>query len=133
MVVEPGRKSTGRIVRDVADDIRLLVRKELELARTELAEGLQAQLWGGGLLALAVLAALSGLLLCVIALALWLPEVTALSRAGGFLVVGAALLTLTGAGILLGLRTMRSRRPRVGKAVERIKEDARWARDRLAR
>lgn len=128
-----GNRRTGELVREVVDDVQLLVRKELELARVELTEGVKAQLKGGGLVALAVVAALPGLLFLVIALALWLPDVTALTRAGGFLVVGAGMLLFTVLGILIGIRVMRSRRPSVGPAVGRMKEDARWARDRLTR
>lgn len=128
---EPAGKRTGDLVREVADDVQLLVRKELELARVELTEGVKAQIKGGGLVAIAVVAALPGLLFLIIALALWLPDVTALTRAGGFLVVGGGLLLFTVLGILVGIRVMRSRRPSVGPAVSRMKEDARWARDRL--
>lgn len=130
---EPAGKTTGELVREVVDDVQLLVRKELELARVELTEGVRAQLKGGGLVALAIVASLPGLLFLVIALALWLPDVTPLTRAGGFLVVGAALLAFTVLGILAGVRVMRSRRPSVGPTVDRMKEDARWARDRLTR
>lgn len=133
MAQEPGGKSTGQLVREVADDARLLLRKELELARGELTEAIQAQLWGGLLIAVAVLAALTGLLFCVVALALWLPGVTALTRAGGFLVVGAALLAFTAVGVLVGTRLMRSRRPSIGPAMNRMRQEARWARDRVAR
>lgn len=130
---EPAGKRTGELISEVADDVQLLVRKELELARVELTEGVKAQLKGGGLVALAVVAALPGLLFLVMALALWLPDVTPLTRAGGFLVVGAGMLLFTVLGILVGVRVMRSRRPSVGPAVGRMKEDARWARDRLTR
>lgn len=130
---EPSTKPTGQLVREVADDVRMLVRKELELARLELTDGVRAQLRGAGLIALAVVAALPGLLFCVIALSLWIADVTVLSRAGGFLVVGGGLLVLTVLAILVGVRVMRSKRPSIGAATEQVKEDVRWARERLTR
>ena len=47
-MAEPTSRSTAELVMDVADDLRMLVRKEIELARIELMEGLQAQLIGAG-------------------------------------------------------------------------------------
>lgn len=122
-------KGTGELVREVADDLRMLLRKELELARVELVDGLKAQLKGAGLIAAAGVASLPGLLFLVVALALWLP----VSAAAGFAIVGGALLLFTAAGILVGIRLMRSRRPDIGTAVGSIKEDVRWARGHLQR
>jgi hypothetical protein len=80
-------KATGELVREVADDLQMLVRKELELARVELLDGLKAQLKGAGLIAFAGAASLPGLLFLVIALALWLP----FSAAAGFVIVGGGI------------------------------------------
>lgn len=132
-VQEAGGKGTGRLVREVTDDIRLLLRKELELARAELTEVVQIQLVGAALIAAAVLAALTGLLFCAVALALWLAEATALTGAGGFLLVGVALLLLMVVGTLVGVRALRSPRPSIGPAMDRMRLEARWARDRLTR
>lgn len=128
---DAGRKRTGELVREVADDVQMLVRKELELARVELTEGIKTQLKGAGLIAIAVLAALPGLLFLVTALALVLPRWLPISRAAGFAVVGGALLLFTVGGIVAGIGVVRSRRPSIGTTVETVKEDVRWARERL--
>ncbi len=122
-------KGTGDLVREVAGDLQMLVRKELELARIELVDGLKSQLTGAGVIALAVLSSLPGLLFLIVALALWLP----VGPAAGFAIVGGALLLFTGGGILVGVRIMKRRRPKVGPTVERVKEDVRWARGHLTR
>jgi uncharacterized membrane protein YqjE len=124
-----GSRSTGELVLDGADDLRMLVRKELELARVELMEGVKAQLKGAGVIAVALIAALPGFLFLFVALALWLP----LGAAAGFAVVGGAMLLFTVIGVLAGIRVMKSRKPTVETAVGSIKEDVRWAREQLTR
>lgn len=120
-------RSTAELVMDVADDLRMLVRKEIELARIELMEGLKAQLIGGGLIALAVISVLPAMLFGLFALVYWLPfsvEVAYAIVAGGML-FGAVLL------ILIGIRIMKGRRPNLDKTVASIKEDVKWAREQL--
>jgi hypothetical protein len=112
---------------DVADDLRLLIRKEFELARIELMEGLKAQLIGAGLIALAVIGLLPALLFFIFALTFWLP----FSDAASFAIVGAVLLTFAGAGALAGRAIMTRRRPRLDRSVASIKEDVRWAREQM--
>lgn len=123
---ESGR-STTELVMDVADDLRLLVRKEFELARIELMEGLKAQLVGAGLITLAVIGILPALLFFLFALTFALPFSSAVS----FAIVGAGLLALVAAGVLAGVGIMKRRRPKLDKSVASIKEDVRWAREQM--
>jgi uncharacterized membrane protein YqjE len=120
-------RSTAELVMDVADDLRMLIRKELELARIELMEGLKAQLIGGGLIALAVISVLPAMLFGLFALVYWLPFSVEVSYAivGGAMLFGAVVL------IGIGIRIMKSRRPSLDKSVASIKEDVRWAREQL--
>ncbi len=112
---------------DVADDLRLLIRKEIELARIELMEGLKAQLIGAGIITLAAIAMLPALLFFLFALTFWLPFSTAVS----FATVGGALLAMAAAGIAAGIWIMKRRRPKLDKSVASIKEDVRWAREQM--
>jgi len=112
---------------DVADDLRLLLRKEVELARIELIDGIKAQLIGAGLITLAAIGLLPALLFFLFALTFWLP----FSDAASFAIVGAVLLALAGIGILIGIRIMKGRRPKLDKSVASIKEDVRWAREQI--
>jgi uncharacterized membrane protein YqjE len=124
---EPSTRSTAELVMDVADDVRMLVRKELELARIELMEGLKAQVIGAGVILFALLALLPGFLMGLIALALWLP----FSRDLSFAIVAGGLAGVALLGTLIGIRIMKRRRPRLDRSVASIKEDVRWAREQL--
>ena len=122
-------RSTGELLMDVADDLRMLLRKEIELARIELMEGLKAQLVGAGIIALALLSVLPALLFGMIALAFWLPFSSEVS----FAIVAGGLSLFTVAGIGIGIWVMRRRRLRLRRSIDSIKEDVRWARDQIAR
>lgn len=126
-MTEASPRSTAELVMDVADDLRMLVRKEIELARIELMEGLRAQLIGIGLISLAVLGSLPALLFGLFALAYWLPYSLEVS----FALVGMGLLAFALGGTAVGIMIMRSRRPRIDRSVASIKEDVKWAREQL--
>lgn len=123
------QRSTAELVGDIADDVRMLVRKELELARIEYTEAFSQKLKGAGLVAAAAIATLPGFLFLVVAAALWIP----LSDAAGFAIVGGALLVLAAVAILVGIRMVRKPRKETGVAIDSIKEDVRWAREHLTR
>lgn len=122
-------RSTAELLMDVADDLRMLLRKEIELARLELMEGLKAQIIGAGIIAVAALSILPALLFGMIALAFWLP----FSREVSFAIVAGGLSLFTLAGIGIGIWVMRRRRVRLRRSIDSIKEDVRWARDQLTR
>lgn len=120
-------RSTAELVMEVADDLRLLVRKEIELARIDLLAGLRAQLIGAGLIALALLSLLPALLFAVFALTFWLPY----SRAVSFAIVAGVLSLFTVGGVFVGIRIMRRRRPSLKRSIDSIKEDVQWAREQI--
>ena len=126
---EASTRSTAELLMDVADDLRMLLRKEIELARIELMEGLKAQIIGAGIIAVAAASILPALLFGVIALALWLPFSSEVS----FAIVAGGLSLFTFAGIGIGIWVMRRRRVRLRRSIDSIKEDVRWARDQLTR
>lgn len=120
-------RSTSELIMEVADDLRLLIRKEIELARIEFFEALRAQVIGGALIGLALVASLPALLFGLFALAFWLPY----SPEVAFSLVGGGLMTFVLLGVLTGLAIMRRRRIRLKRSIDSIKEDVRWARDQL--
>lgn len=122
-------RSTAELVLDVADDLRMLVRKEFELARVELFESLRAQVIGIGLITLAVLASLPALLFALFALTFWLPYSTEVS----FAIMAGGLSVFIVGGIAFGLWIMRRRRLKLRRSIDSIKEDVRWAREQLGR
>jgi hypothetical protein len=112
---------------DVADDLRLLLRKEIELARIELLDGIKAQLIGAGLVIVAALAILPALMFLVFAGVFWMP----FSPEVAFAIVGFAMIAVAAIVVLVGIRVMKSRKPKLDKSVASIKEDVRWAREQL--
>lgn len=122
-----GKRGTGELVAGIADDVASLVRKEVELARLELMDAVMPRVRGAGLIAAAFLLSLPGMLFLVVALALALP----VSPQTGFALVGSGLLVIALGGLLVGVRLVRRRHKRA--ALESIKEDVRWARERLTR
>jgi uncharacterized membrane protein YqjE len=126
-MTEASTRSTAELVMDVADDLRMLVRKEIELARVELVEGLRAQVIGAGIILLAVLGTMPALLFGLFALTYWLPY----SEAVSFAIVGAGLLVFAVIGTAIGIGIMRRRKPRLDRSVASIKEDVKWAREQL--
>ncbi len=128
-MTEASTRSTAELVMDVADDLRMLVRKEIQLARVELVEGLRAQIIGAGIIFLAVMGTLPALLFGLFALTYWLP----FSEAVSFAIVGAGLAVFAGVGTVIGVVIMRRRKPRLDRSVASIKEDVKWAREQLTR
>jgi Cu/Ag efflux pump CusA len=126
-MTEASSRSAAELVMDVADDLRLLIRKEIELARIELVEGIRAQLIGAGIILVALLCSLPALGFGLFALAFWLPFAVEVS----FAIVAGGLAAFVVVGALLGYTIMRRRRPRLDRSIASIKEDVRWAREQL--
>jgi hypothetical protein len=120
-------KSTVDLLMEVADDARLLIRKEIELARIELMAGLRAQIVGAALIALALLGVLPALLFGLVALALSLPFSNEIS----FAIVTGGLFLFAVVGVLIGWRIMRRRPVSLKQTTKSIKEDVEWARQQL--
>lgn len=124
--------STGELVKQMAEQVSVLVRDELKLAQLEMArKGKQAGL-GAGLLGSSGLIALYGvgcLIACVViaisgAVAAWLAA----------LIVGAALLAVAGIAALAGRGRLRRATPPVPEeAVGSIKTDVQEIRERARR
>jgi uncharacterized membrane protein YqjE len=120
-------RSTSELVMDITDDLRKLLRKEIELARIEFLDGLKAQFIGAGMIALAAVSLLPALLFFLFALTFWLPW----SNQVSFLFTGGVLLVLVAVMIGIGVGIMKRRRPKLERSVASIKEDVRWAREQM--
>jgi inner membrane protein YhjD len=126
----PAELSTARLVGRMAGDVGLLVKKEVELARQEITEGISAKLQGAaafgsaGALGLFVLGFLGAA--AAAALDLVLPLWAALLIVAGFFLVVAAVVAVFGRS--------RIRQPVAPEQAKRtIKEDVEWARAQLRR
>lgn len=120
--------SLPELMGEIRDQVTLLVRKQLELAKTELRTDIRAEaVMAGGLGAAALFGLLTLAMLFVtaaFALALVMP-----AWAAG-LIVSGFLLVLTGAAALFGW-SRRVRNP-LRRTRETLKEDVRWTKQRLA-
>lgn len=130
-MADSARRSTAELVRDVADDLQRLFRKELELARTELVETVTAKAKGAGLVVAAAILAFPAVLFGFIALALWLPSLLPVTYAGGFAIVTLLMFVVVVIFVLVGLKFIKSKKGGISTSVDSIKEDVRWARDHL--
>lgn len=126
----PDDLSTPRLVGRMAGDVGLLIRKEVELARQEITEGISAKLQGAA--AFAVAAALGLFVLgflgaaAAAALDLVLPLWAALLIVAGVVLVGAVVAAVYGRS--------RMHQPVAPEQARRtIKEDVEWARTQLRR
>jgi membrane protein len=126
----PDELSTPQLVGRMAGDVGLLIRKEVELARQEITEGISAKLQGAA--AFGVAAALGLFVLgflgaaAAAALALVLPLWAALLIVAGVVLVGAV-----GAALFGRSRLKETVAPE--RAKRTIKEDVEWARAQLRR
>jgi type IV secretory pathway TrbD component len=120
----------NELVRMLLEDIRTLLRKEVELAKAEMAQKAQRLAVGAGMLAGAAVAgvmALGALTACLIAaLALVLPVWAAALIVGGMWILVAVTLALVGKR-----QVARATPPGPEQTVETLKEDVRWAKIRL--
>jgi hypothetical protein len=128
-MADPTTKGTGELISEALDDFLTLLRKEFELLRMGLVEAFTDRLKGAGLIAGAVLVVFPGLLFLFVALALWFPGSTAF----GFAMLSVILLALAGVAIYFGQRLLRKGGKGSTEALDKVKEDARWARERVKR
>lgn len=128
-MADAGTKSTARLIGEGIDDVRTMVRAEIELAKAGIVDELAARLTGVGLIAGAAALLLPALALLFLALALWLPGSPELNLT----IVAAAILVVAAAGGIVGARLVRGGRRRPNPALDTVKGDLRWARDRLKR
>jgi hypothetical protein len=127
-----GERSTGDLVKEVAEQASVLVRDELKLARLEMTrKGKQAgagigMMGGGGLIALYGAGCLIACAIIAIshAVAAWLAA----------LIVGVALLAVAGVAAMAGRRRMRKAAPPVpAESVGSVRTDVEEIRERVRR
>jgi hypothetical protein len=118
--------SAGQLVGEIAADLSTLMRKEVELARTEIAAEAAKAGKGAGLLGgagyAAHLVALFGSLALVFGIGHWMSLGWAALIVTGLWALVAALLAVK------GRNTLKSLSPKPDLAVESLKEDAQWVR-----
>ena len=127
----PENRSTADLLKAVARDTSTLVRKEVELARQELAEAVSARLRAVAAIATAgILGILAlGFLGSAAAAALEGP----LTPWGARLAVAGGYLLLAAAGVAFGRARMRRPPMKPEETIRTVKEDVEWVRAQLKR
>ena len=125
-----GARPFGAIVSSILDGIRSLFRKEIELAKIEVTEAIAVRAKGAGLMAAAGVIALFALVFLAAGGAAALDLV--LPRWAAHLIVGGVFALLALVLLLAGRRAIRTA-PKPERTQETLKEDARWAKQQIAR
>lgn len=129
MAANPREASLGELFSEMTSDLGLLVRKEIELAKTETKEELTRAGRGAAMFGAAAVAGLLALLLVSFAAA-WALAVV-IPTGWAFLVVGAIYAAIATIVALRGRDQMK----RVGapeQTIQTLKEDVQWARARTS-
>lgn len=121
----------GEVARDLTRDLSLLVRQEVELAKSEMAQkgrtaapGL-GMLGGAGLVGLMAAGAITAFAILVIAI--FLPEWASALIVGAVLAAAAYVLAMRGKE-----RVEQAGSPMPEQTIETVKEDVEWAKTRAA-
>ena len=126
-----GDRSTGELVRSIAADTATLVRKEVELARQEIVEGVTRKVQGVG--AFGVAGALGLVALVFLGLTMGAALSIVLPAWLAWLLTAVTFLALAGIAAVIGLGKLKRGGVAPEKATESVKEDVRWARTQLRR
>ena len=127
----PTDRSTGDLVRSIGTDTVTLVRKEIELARQEVKEGLAARAKGGAAFGAAAVMGLYIVGFLGAAAAAGLALVVPLWAA--LLIVAGVFILLAVIAALIGRSMMKGKPIGPSRAKENLKEDVKWARAQLRR
>lgn len=124
----PSALSVGELIGEIKNETALLVRKQFDLARTELREDLRAEATTIGGLGVAGIGAIIAVTLLLVTAILALGRVMS-PWGAGLLVSGVVLLASAVTGLVSWGK--RVRKPML-KTRESLKEDLRWTKRRLA-
>lgn len=121
----------GAVIASAVDAARTLARKHVELARIEMAEGVSVRAKGLSMIAAAAVLALFALGFAAASASAALDLV--LPAWAAHLIVAAVFVAIATALVLAGRRAMRTAPTTLERTQETLKEDARWARQQIAR
>jgi len=125
------KRPLGAVITSAIDGTRTLMKKQVELAKIEVTEAVSVRAKGAGMLAGAGVMALYALGFVAaagaVALALVLPAWAA------NLIVAAVFVAIAGALFLIGRKALKTAPTTPEQTQETLKEDARWARQQIAK
>ena len=125
------KRPLGTVVASAVDGVRTLLRKHVELAKLEVGAAVSVRATGAGMMLVAGVLAMFAFGFVAAAgaaaLALVLPVWAAI------LIVAVLLLAIAGVLVLVARRAIRTAPPVAERSKETLKEDARWAKQQIAR
>ncbi len=121
----------SELVSDVTSQLQALMRKEVELARTEIKEELSKAAKGAAAFAVAGVVGFLAAIALVFAAAWGLSEIV--PEGVAFLIVGVLLLAVAGILFTQGRKKIAEVSPVPERTVETVKEDVQTAKDSLQR
>ena len=125
------KRPLGAVITSAIDGTRTLVKKQVELVKIEMTEAVSVRAKGAGMMAGAAVMALYALGFVAaagaVALALVLPAWAA------NLIVAAVFVAIAGALALIGRNAIKNAPTAPEQTQETLKEDARWARQQIAK
>lgn len=129
--VSGAKRPLGVVVASAVDGARTLLRKHVELAKLEVTGAVSVRAAGAGMMAAAGVVALLALGFIAAAGAAALASV--MPTWAAILIVAAVLLAIAGVLVLVARRAIRTAPAMAERSRETMKEDARWAKQRIAR
>ncbi|WP_232303795.1 phage holin family protein [Pseudofrankia sp. DC12] len=120
-----GRRGAGALMSDVASDMSMLVRQEVDLAKAEIRQSAVRAGKGAGMFGGAAGAGVFAVLFLLLAAMFGLSEVMALGWAA--LIIGALLVVSAAALALIGRANVKKAHAKPAQTVETLKEDMQWA------
>jgi hypothetical protein len=124
-------RSLGELFGDLARDMGVLVRQEVGLATTEITHKATHAARDVAMIGVGALVAYAGLLAILAALVIGL-EAMGLSWWQSALIVGVAVAALGAVLVQRGLAALKNTDLAPRETLETLKEDAQWAKDRIA-
>ena len=124
-------RSLGELFGDLARDMGVLVRQEVGLATTEMTHKVTHAARDIAMIAVGALVVYAGLLAILAALIIGL-EAMGLNWWQSALIVGVAVAVLGAVLVQRGLAALKNTDLAPRETLETLKEDAQWAKDRIA-
>ena len=128
---DTAKRPIGVVVASAMEGVRTLLRKHVELAKLEVGAAVSVRAAGAGMMLVAGVLAMFAFGFVAAAgaaaLSLVLPVWAAI------LIVAVLLLAIAGVLVLVGKRAIRTAPPVAERTQEMLKEDARWAKQQIAR
>ncbi len=125
------KRPLGAVITSAIDGTRTLVRKQVELVKIEMTEAVAVRAKGAGMMAGAAVMGLFALGFAAAAGAAALDLV--LPTWAAILIVAGVFVAIAGVLALVGRKAIKEAPTKPEQTQETLKEDARWARQQLAR